>query len=110
MKTLFTFFVFFLFQFYISEAQTKLNTELIRLQSSHLSSKPINILVLVKHNTEILFGEITEYQIHYKISNIYAISTSLEAIKKLSEQTRKSFKSLLVIEFSFLSSNLLIKN
>jgi len=86
MKTLFTFFVFFLFQFYISEAQTKLNTELIRLQSSHSSSKPINILVLVKPNTEILFGEITEYQIHYKIRNIYALSTSIENIKKLSEQ------------------------
>lgn len=95
MKPLFTFFVFFLFQFYISEAQTKLNTELIRLQSSHLSSKPINILVLVKHNTEISFVGITDYQIHYKISNIYAISTSLEAIKKLSEQ-----KNVLRIEYT----------
>lgn len=86
MKNIFTFFVIFLLQIFDTTAQTKFNTDLIKLITTNLSSKPVNILVLVKPNTEISFIEIAEYQIHYKIGNIYALSASPESIKKLSEQ------------------------
>lgn len=95
MKTFFTFFIVFILQIFNTKAQTKFNTELIKLLTSKLSTKPINVLVLVKPNTEILFSEIAEYQTHYKIGNIYALSASLESVKKLSDQ-----KNVLRIEYT----------
>jgi minor extracellular serine protease Vpr len=94
MKTLFVTFFVFLVQILPFNAQSVFNTDLIRQLESNSPNKMINVLVLVKPNSEISFSDITHCQQHYKIGNIYALTASLENIKKLSAQ-----KNILRIEY-----------
>ena len=94
MKTLFVTFFVFLVQILPFNAQSVFNTDLIRQFESNSPNKLINVLVLVKPNSEISFSDITHCQQHYKIGNIYALTASLENIKKLSVQ-----KNILRIEY-----------
>ena len=94
MKLIFTNLAFLLC-FYSAFSQSIFNTELIKIIEEKSPSHLINVLVLLKQNSEIVNSGTAAYKIHYRIGNICSISTTLENIKKISEQ-----KNILRIEYT----------
>ncbi len=94
MKLIFTNLAFLLC-FYSAFSQSIFNAELIKIIEEKSPSHLINLLVLLKQNSEIVNSGTGVYKIHYRIGNICSISTTLENIKKISEQ-----KNILRIEYT----------
>ena len=85
MKNCFVIFFLLLFCFKIN-SQTVFNADLIREIETQPASKLVNVLVLLKTNHDLLKNKFDVYKEHYRIGNIYSLTTSLENIKKLGKQ------------------------
>ncbi len=82
MRLHFTFFIVFVF--FKTNAQSVLNTDLIKKIEYSLPTDKIQVLVLSKPNSEVNFSQFSDISVNYQAGNIYSITGSIQSIKSLS--------------------------
>ena len=82
MRLYFTFFIVFVF--FKTNAQSVLNTDLIKKIEYSLPTDKIQVLVLSKPNSEVNFSQFSDISVNYQAGNIYSITGSIQSIKSLS--------------------------
>ena len=86
-------FFFALFSYTLS-SQSIFNTELIKEIESSSLYKKLQVMVLVKSDTEINFSQFPGIELQYKAGNMYAITGDIKSIKQLAAK-----KSIIRIEY-----------
>ena len=93
MKVYFT--IFTILGFLSFKAQSVYNTELIKKMENGNPSEKINVLIMVKPETEINFSEVQNINLNYKVGNIYSADGTIQSIKEISKS-----KNIIRIEFT----------
>jgi len=84
MRLYFAFFI--LFVFLKTNAQSVFNVDLIKKIEYSLPNDKIQVLILVKSNTELNYSQFSDTKLNYQAGNIYSITSSILSIKEIAKQ------------------------